>query len=173
MMKVLKQYSSILTSYNLYFFSIVIFLLSSCNPNRIYEENIDIPKNVWDKNFKTTYQVSITDTTQLYRLSVNVRHTNFFQFSNLWITIYTTFPDGKTLSKRVELPLSGKEGKWHGECLGDICDVNISIQEKTRFNQLGKHTFVFEQIMRNKSLNLDQLPGIMAMGLLVEKIVKK
>lgn len=172
-MKLIKQYSCILFSHNLYFFLSGILLFSSCNPNRIYEENIEIPKNVWDKNFKTTYQVNITDTTQLYRLSVNVRHTNFFQFSNLWITIYTIFPDGKTLSKRVELPLSDKEGKWHGECLGDICDVNISIQEKTLFNQIGKHTFVFEQIMRNKSLNLDELPGIMAMGLLVEKIVKK
>lgn len=153
--------------------ALVLALFVSCNPNRVYEENIDIPKNVWDKNFKTTYEVAIQDTAQLYRLSVNVRHTNFYQFSNVWIMIYTTFPDGKTLSKRVELPLSNAEGKWHGECLGDICDVNITIQEKTYFNQKGQYKFVFEQIMRNKSINIDQLPGIMSMGLLIEKIEKK
>ena len=149
-----------------------LLVIASCNPNRIFEKNTDIPGNVWNKNFKPEFEFEIKDTSLLYSLSVNVRHTNFYQFSNLWVMAYTTFPDGKTISSRVELPLADKDGKWHGDCLGDICDVNVSIQEKTLFNQVGKHKIVLEQIMRNKSLNIDELPGIMAIGLKVEKLQK-
>jgi len=147
-----------------------LLTFSSCNPNRIYDKNIDIEKYTWDINNKLAYEVDIKDTNQIYRISVNVRHTNFFQFNNMWIMVYTTFPDGKILSKRVELPLADKDGKWHGDCLGDICDINVTIQEKAFFNQLGKHHFVFEQIMRNKDLNIDNLPCIMAMGLRLDKV---
>jgi gliding motility-associated lipoprotein GldH len=143
---------------------------TACDPNKIYDKNVDIEKYTWDINNKLNYEVDITDTNQIYRISVNVRHTNFFQFNNMWLMVYTTFPDGKTLSKRVELPLADKDGKWHGDCLGDICDLNVTIQEKAFFNQKGKHQFVFEQIMRNKDLNVDQLPGIMAMGLRLDKV---
>lgn len=149
---------------------IIVAAVASCNPNRVFEKNTDIPNNVWDKEFKPEFEFEITDTNLVYSLSVNVRHTNFYQFNNLWVMAYTTFPDGKTISSRVELPLADKDGKWHGDCLGDICDANILIQEKALFNQLGKYKLTFEQIMRNKSLNLDQLPSIMAIGLKVEKI---
>lgn len=149
-----------------------LLVIASCNPNRIFEKNTDISNNVWDKKFKPEFEFEIKDTSLLYSLSVNVRHTNFYQFSNLWVMAYTTFPDGKTISSRVELPLADKDGKWHGDCLGDICDVNVSIQEKAIFNQAGKHKIILEQIMRNKSLNIDELPGIMAIGLKVEKLQK-
>ena len=149
---------------------IIVATITSCNPNRIFEKNTDIPNNVWDKEFKPEFEFEITDTNLVYSLSINVRHTNFYQFNNLWIMAYTTFPDGKTTASRVELPLADKDGKWHGDCLGDICDANVFIQEKTLFNQVGKYKLTFEQIMRNKSLNLDQLPSIMAIGLKVEKI---
>ncbi len=150
--------------------TLVVFItISSCNPNRIFEKNTDIPNNVWNKDFKPEFEFEIKDTNLVYSLSVNVRHTNFYQFSNLWVMAYTTFPDGKTISSRVELPLADKEGKWYGDCLGDICDMNISIQEKTLFNQIGKHKITFQQIMRNKSLNIDDLPAIMVIGLRVDK----
>jgi gliding motility-associated lipoprotein GldH len=150
-----------------------LWTFSSCHPDRIYDKHIDIEKYTWDINNKLSYDVDITDTTQIYRISVNVRHTNFFQFNNMWIMVYTTFPDGKTISQRVELPLADKNGKWYGDCLGDICDLNVSIQEKAYFNQTGKHTFMFEQIMRNKELNIERLPGIMAMGLRIDKVAAR
>src|SRR5690606_25072313 len=132
---------------------------TSCSPNRIYEKNIKIPDNVWNLDFKTNYEVDITDTNLIYHISVNVRHTNFFMFNNMWIMVYTTFPDGTTISKRVELPLADKDGKWYGSCIGDICDANVTIQQRAYFNQIGIHKFTFEQIMRDKSYNVEDLPG--------------
>ncbi len=148
---------------------LVALSFAACSPNRIYEKNIKIPDNVWNLDFKTYYEVDIADTNLIYHISVNVRHTKFFMFNNLWIMVYTTFPDGTTISKRVELPLADKDGKWYGSCIGDICDVNVTIQERAYFNQIGIHKFSFEQIMRDKSYSVEALPGIMAMGLKLEK----
>jgi gliding motility-associated lipoprotein GldH len=144
----------------------VLFLLS-CNPNRVFEKNEDIKGNIWDKDFKTSYTVDIQDTAQHYDVYVNIRHAKFYQYSNLWIMIYTTFPDGKRLSQRVEFELAEKDGKWEGDCMGDICDISLPIQKNAIFNEKGKYTFEFEQIMR-----ADKLPAIMAMGLKIEKTQK-
>jgi gliding motility-associated lipoprotein GldH len=151
-------------------FLMLLCAIYSCNPNRIYEKNIDIPGYVWNTAYKPSFEVEITDTHLIYRISVNIRHTNFYQYSNLWVMAYTSFPDGKTISQRVELPLADKEGKWYGSCLGDICDLNITIQERAYFNQTGKHSFTFEQIMRDKDLNIESLPAIMAIGLRIDKV---
>jgi gliding motility-associated lipoprotein GldH len=142
-------------------------LLMACNPGRVYEKNVEINKYIWNKEVKTWYEVDIDDTTQHYNIFVNVRHTNFYPFSNLWIMVYTTFPDGNRLHQRVELQLAEKDGKWDGECLGDICDISLEMQKNAIFNQKGKYIFEFEQIMRS-----DQLPAIMAMGLKLEKAKK-
>lgn len=154
-----------------FLFLFFLFWITSCDSDRLFEKNKDIPNNVWDKNFIPSFEFEIQDTLQLYVLSVNVRHTHFYPFSNLWVMIYTQFPDSTQIQSRVELPLAENSGKWYGSCMGDICDANVFIQKKTKFNQVGKHSIRFEQIMRNKTDNIEHLPGIMAIGLKVEKYV--
>ncbi|MBK9459019.1 MAG: hypothetical protein IPN94_06200 [Sphingobacteriales bacterium] len=39
----------------------------------------------------TTFEVSITDTTQQYNLYFNLQHTNDYQYSNLWLMMRTAF----------------------------------------------------------------------------------
>ncbi|HXH17770.1 MAG TPA: gliding motility lipoprotein GldH, partial [Chitinophagales bacterium] len=137
---------------------------SGCDTKRVYDKNTDIPKYIWNLHFKPEFNVTITDTSLLYNICVNVRHTKFYPNSNLWILITTQFPDGKKLEKRVELTLADKNGRWYGDCLGDICDIRIPIQRNAFFDQPGNYTFQYEQIMRT-----DNLPFVMSMGLRVEK----
>ena len=144
--------------------ALCILFLTSCDTKRIYEENIDIPKYIWNLDFKPEFRVNITDTTLLYNVYVNVRHTKFYPNSNMWVLISTKFPDGKQMDKRVELTLADKQGKWYGDCLGDICDIRIPIQINAYFQRVGEYTFRYEQIMRT-----DNLPFVMSMGLRMEK----
>lgn len=141
-----------------------LFVLPGCNLSKVYDKSEDIPKYIWNQDFKPSFTVTMEDTAYLYNIYVNVRHTKFYPFSNLWIMIHTTFPDGRSFDKRVELPLADKEGKWYGDCLGDICDLRIPIQNKAFFEMPGAHQFEFEQIMRQENL-----PFVMSMGLRIEK----
>ena len=149
-------------------FGICLFAFSACDSKRVYEENIDIPSYNWNLDFKPAFNVPIKDTSLLYNIFVNVRHTTYYPNSNLWILITTQFPDGNKLEKRVNLDLADKEGKWYGDCLGDICDAQVQIQQNAFFNQPGNYSFRFAQIMRT-----DNLPLVMSVGLRVEKVSEK
>lgn len=152
-----------MNSFRWLIFSLVIGL-TGCDTSRIFEENTDIPKYIWNLDFKPEFTVNISDTTLLYNIYVNVRHTKFYPNSNLWIFITTKFPGGKKLEKRVELTLADKEGRWQGDCLGDICDIQLPIQQNAFFDHPGNYIFQFAQIMRT-----DNLPFVMSIGLRVEK----
>ena len=84
----------------------------SCDKNRVYEKNKEIKDYIWDSKNKASFTFEITDTTKLYNIYINVRHADFYQFSNIWLITYTTFPDGNKIEKRVEIPLANEEGKW-------------------------------------------------------------
>lgn len=139
--------------------------ITSCDRN--FEENADIPKGIWNLEYKPVFTVDIPDTATRYNIYVNVRHTMYYQFSNLWIRITSQLPDSTTTERRESLMLADKEGKWFGDCLGDICDFQKPIEQNVSFRQPGKYTFQIEQIMRTESL-----PFVMSVGLRLEKVEK-
>ncbi len=146
----------------------LIFFISTlfvaCDTERVFEKNENIPNKSWDLNHQPEFNVTITDTSALYKVYVNVRHSVFYVNSNLWLNITTTFPDGNKIEKRVELTLADSKGKWYGSCLGDICDIRVQIQEKAYFEKPGEYIFKFEQLMRTEKLN-----DVLSVGLRLEK----
>ena len=59
-----------------------LFLMSSCDENRVYEKNIDFTAYQWDYEDKKTFDVEIVDT-ELKTVFVNFRHTHFFATKNV------------------------------------------------------------------------------------------
>jgi hypothetical protein len=45
------------------------------------------------------------------------------------------------------------DGKWKGICKGEDCKAQIVLQENAYFNELGTHTFGFEQFTRDVKLS--------------------
>ncbi|GIV33869.1 MAG: hypothetical protein KatS3mg031_1404 [Chitinophagales bacterium] len=144
-------------------FYICCSLFWACDSNQVFDQNLDIPKYTWNVKYEPEFHVTITDTTRLYNVYINIRHTRYYPYSNLWVNITTRFPDGLELQKRVELPLADKNGRWYGTCLGDICDLQVPIQERAYFNKTGEYMFRIKQIMR-----MDELPAVMSIGLRLE-----
>ncbi len=161
-----------LSKYNVYLLisliALALIFLASCDPNRVYEKNKDIPDYKWHYDNMVEFPVEIQDTNALYNIYVNVRHTHFFPFRNLWVKVHTEFPEDKEMSQRVEIKLADKNGKWFSDCAGDICDYKARIQSNAYFNQKGTYHFALEQNMRQ-----NPLPGIMDIGLRVEKTLNK
>ena len=140
-------------------------LLSSCDPNRLYETNTPIANQNWTYEDIKTYTVAVADTTTRYNIYINVRHSFLFEWRNIYIHVGTTLPDGKKMEKRVSLPLSEADGKWFGSCLGDNCDLPVMIQHDAKFPQVGKYTFTIRQDMR-----VNPLTNIKSIGLRVERV---
>ena len=144
----------------------ICLLLSSCDKNRIMEENIQIEGHKWDYAAAKTFTADIKDTVQHYNIYVNLRHGFNFEWRNVWVKIETTFPDGKQFERRVNLILSEPDGHWNGDCLGDNCDIQIPIQDNAFFPKIGKYTFKISQDMR-----INPLAYVKSVGMRVERTI--
>jgi len=146
------------------------FLLVSCDPDRVYEENIEIPKSIWNVNNPMLFEVEIFDTISLHNFYINVRNTGMYRFSNLCLFINTTFPDGTTRRDSIECILADERGRWLGSGLGDIWDNQILFSEGVKFPERGSYKFVFEQAQRyGEKAYIENLPFIMDIGLRIER----
>ena len=142
----------------------ISMMFSSCDKARVFEQNQQILDYKWNYEDPKTFVVDIKDTNQHYNLTVNIRHSFQFDWRNAWVKITTTFPDGKSFDKRVNLVLSEPDGHWLGDCLGDNCDMQVQIQQNAIFPLAGKYTFKIAQDMR-----VNPLPAVKSIGLRVEK----
>ncbi len=139
-------------------------VLSGCNSNFIYEVNKPLKNEEWSYENAQTFETEIKDTVVHYNIYINLRHSFHFEWRNVWVNIETEFPDGKKVSKRVNLLLSEADGKWFGDCTGDNCDIQIPIQENAIFPQQGIYKFSIAQDMR-----VNPLVNIRSVGMRVEK----
>lgn len=147
---------------------LLVFGLSGCDPDRVFEDNTDIPDFSWDVKNKLSFDVDIDDTTALHNLYVNVRHASHYPYANLFVFVTIKFPNGKMLKDTVECKLADEAGQWKGEGMGDIWDNQILWKPNVKFPLTGKYTFEYEQAMRD-----EVVPFVMDMGLRVEKADKK
>lgn len=152
----------------LLFFTLCFALFASCDPNRVFEDNIDMPDFVWDIKNNPVFEVEIDDTLSLYNLYVNVRHASHYPYANLYVFTTITFPNGRTRKDTVECILAEPNGQWKGDGMGDIWDNQIPWMKNIRFPLKGKYQFKYEHAMR-----MEKVPFVMDVGLRVEKAKKK
>lgn len=156
-----------LKTYNIKFILVsiaLVLVLASCDKNRVYETNVELPKYVWNNKNKVNFIVDINDTTTLHNMYINVRNAGGYPYSNIYLFVTTEFPDRKTITDTVECILADNTGKWLGDGSGDIWDNQILYKKNVRFKQNGIYTFSYEQAMR-----VESLPMIMDVGLRIEK----
>lgn len=142
----------------------------SCDSNKVYEEYVTIENEkidggeyIWNDKKPVSFEFEITDTTALHNVFVNVRHANIYPYSNLWLFISSWSPAGVKAVDTLECTLADEHGKWLGSGLGDIWDTQILWKQNVRFATAGKY-----HVEYNQSMRIENLPGIMDMGLRVE-----
>jgi gliding motility-associated lipoprotein GldH len=145
-------------------FLLSVFFLSSCNDNRIFEENTAIPESGWDSSNVVTFNVDIKDPSTPANFYVNVRNADGYPYSNLYLFVRTKFPNGKMSNDTLECTLADENGKWIGKGIGDIYDNRIPFKRNVRFPLPGIYTFEIRQGMR-----ITSVPLIMDVGMRIEK----
>ena len=142
----------------------ILLLISSCDPDRIYEKNYKIPEGIWYKENIVRFELMVEDTISSHNLYVNVRHASLYPMSNLYLFITTRAPSGHAIRDTLDVILANDKGKWLGSGLGDLWDIQQLYKENVRFAQHGLYVFEYEQAMRT-----GKLPFILDVGLRVEK----
>ena len=149
------------------YFVVLIAALTSCDKNRVFEENQDIPDNSWQIRNVPQFSFTIQEPASNYNIYFNVRNAIFYEFYNLYLRAELLGPDGKPLNVKLhEMYLMDKtSGKPLGDGSGDIFDHQFLAIKNFKFPQSGIYKIRLKQYMRK-----DPLPGIMAVGVRVEKI---
>ena len=147
---------------------LLVMSLVGCDAKRIYEKNVTIPDGIWNVNNLVEFELEIQDTLTPANMYINIRNSGAYSYSNLFLFINTTFPDGVNRKDTVECILANKSG-WLGSGLGDIWDHQILFRRGIRFPLPGTYTISYEQAQRfGKSAYIENLPFILDVGLRVE-----
>lgn len=141
-----------------------LLFVVSCNKDVVYTQYKKFEDNQWFVKDKAVFEVDITDNNSLNNISLMVRHADNYPYSNLFLFVVTTYPDGKAMKDTMEIILANEKGEWLGSGAGDIFDFKTTVVQNSKFTQKGKYTFEFQQAMRT-----DPLPLIMDFGFEIEK----
>ncbi len=142
------------------------FLLPSCTEVGVFEKNILIPGHKWDSAFKPFIDFEITDTSSQYNIFLVVRHTDAYNFNNIWVRIYSKSPgDSMAAVQQFDLPLAS-QNQWTGTGMDDIFEHRLMLYNKpVKFKHSGSYSVTIEQVMRENPLQY-----VMNVGLRVEKV---
>ncbi|HEY4062490.1 MAG TPA: gliding motility lipoprotein GldH [Puia sp.] len=154
----------------------VLFLLiagslfgTGCSlPSDVFEKNVALPGQQWESRYKPTidFVVSPQDTANIYNVYLVVRHTDAYNYNNIWIRGTVKTPgDSAGKSQRYDLSLADNTKGWKGSGMDDIFEERVQIQQQTKFKKPGTYSFMLEQIMRE-----DPLKHVLNVGVRVEKV---
>ncbi|MBE6336562.1 MAG: gliding motility lipoprotein GldH [Lentimicrobiaceae bacterium] len=143
-------------------------IISSCgDKNVVYDESIIIPNAEWDNKEFPYFDININDTLTIYDFYLNIRHLENYRYSNFYMFLHTTFPNGNQTHDTIECIFAYPDGRWIGDGSGSMRDLKILLNNNLRFPIKGNYHFEIEQAMREPVLE-----GITDVGLRIEAIEK-
>lgn len=155
---------------NLFVLLLVVLSLhwSACSrPDGMYEKDIPLPDQQWTGSFRPsfTFNISDKDTAYRYNVSIVIRHTDAYNYNNIWIRGSIRQPgDSAIRNERYDLQLANNEKGWLGSGMEDIYEQRVLIQQSTKFRLPGEYAFTLEQVMRE-----DPLKHILNIGVRIER----
>ncbi len=145
---------------------LLILLAASCIKIDQFEKTVKMPSREWFYNNTPAFTFHITDTNTLYNLYIVLRHTDAYNYNNIWLRLGTQFPGDSMKFQNINLTLASDSKGWEGNGMDDIFEVRKNISRgPVSFKKPGDYTFSVSQIMRENPLE-----NILNVGVRVEKV---
>ena len=153
-----------------------LFLVSSCDSKAVYDVYKSVP-NQWHKDSLVSFNFKAPDTTKAYNLYVNLRNTNDYEFSNLFLIVEMNYPNGKAVKDTLEYKMAAPNGELLGSGFSDVKENRLwyrGFKTPFRFTELSEtkdYKVTVQHAMRaNGSVNgVENLEGITDIGFRVEQ----
>jgi gliding motility-associated lipoprotein GldH len=138
--------------------------LAACDGTVYYSEYEDVDEKGWLPTDSVAFDVNVEDTNLIFNFLVEVRNTVNYPYSNTFLFINTTFPDGSVAHDTLECPLADPEGRWLGKHTGRYVDARYRLRGgSARFPMTGRYHFAIANGMRDSAIS-----GLKDIGLRVE-----
>ncbi len=143
--------------------------LLACGPDYVYQGKQEIPNGgQWAYQDTLNFNFTITDTVARYNFYLDLVHSDTFAFQNVYLNLYTRFPDGHRLTKLRSFDLFDTQGATVGRCTGERCTLRTILQENAFFRETGDYVLTVGQNMRQSPLS-----GMYSIKLTLEKLPRK
>jgi gliding motility-associated lipoprotein GldH len=157
----------------------VLFLLGgvlfiACNNNAVFSDYKTMPNAKWGKNEKVSFTFQEPDTTSLHNLYVHIRNNNQYPFSNLFLIVNMSFPNGNNITDTLEYEMAKPNGEWLGKGFASIKESKLWYKENISFPVSGDYTIDIQHAMRKNGVveGVDTLEGVTDVGFEIEKSQK-
>ena len=153
-------------------FVIVFFLLmslNSCDETHVFDQYKTVSDS-WDKEEKIRFVLPTLDSLQQYDLFINIRNTNEYRYSNLFLISEMQFPNGKILTDTLEYEMALPNGEWLGTGFTDLKESKLWYKENVSFVEEGSYIITLQHAMRKngETLGINSLEGITDIGFRIE-----
>ena len=153
---------------NLIVILVVIFALVSCDSNQFFDSYKTIPSK-WDKNDSVVFSFKNPDTLKQYNLFLNIRNTNDYEFSNLFLITTLESPDKITVVDTLEYLMAKPNGEWLGQG-SNVIENKLWYKERYSFKSNGDYKVTVRHAMRKQgsAKGVEHLNGITEVGFRIE-----
>ncbi|MBP2833370.1 gliding motility lipoprotein GldH [Aquimarina sp. U1-2] len=154
--------------------SILVILLSlviiACDDKQVFDEYKTV-SGTWEIDEEINFTLPELDTLTQYDLYINVRNTNAYRYSNLYIISQMKFPNGKVVTDTLEYDMAAPDGEWLGTGFSDLKESKLWYKENVSFTEQGTYTISLQHAMRkNGEVNgIYALEGITDIGFRIEQ----
>ena len=142
----------------------LLFILISCDENRIFDDYVSIQNSTWNKNDVVKFEFTLEDTLSENQVYIKIRNTVDYPYSNIYLFTKVDFPDGRILVDTLEYEMTDAEGKWLGDGVSGIKNNLLYYKKDVVFYEKGNYIFSVQHGMRN-----DSLVGVQNIGLRIER----
>lgn len=140
-------------------------MVISCTNIDLFEKQAQIPAQQWFYNNVPQFTFHIDDTSSFYNVYVVLRHTDLYNYNNIWLRMGSKTPGDSIHFQNINLLLASDAKGWEGSGIDDIFEVRKNISPgPLSFKKSGDYTFSIAQIMRENPLK-----HILSVGIRVEK----
>lgn len=145
---------------------LLIFFMVSCEETGLFEKLVFMPRQEWAFANQPSFNFDIKDTSSSYQVYFLIRHSDAYEYSNIWINMSSQMPgESVQQNQKFEIPLA-TSNRWLGSGMDDIYDHRVLLyREPVKFRKPGNYTITIAQDMR-----VDPLKQVFNVGLRLEKI---
>ena len=145
------------------FLLLLVLTLTACDRNVLFDDSRHLDGDVWNSSELMVFNVEVSDTSSTYLCCFDLRNTNDYPFSNIFLSLKTVLPDGAVATDtNLEFILAEPDGRWLGKQTGRYIDGRYPFGY-LRFPQQGLYQFSVGHAMRDTLL-----PGVKDVGLHIE-----
>jgi gliding motility-associated lipoprotein GldH len=147
-------------------------LLTSCLGDAVAGDSQTLP-SFWDSQLTVDFTFPELEKEQDYNVYLQLRNTNEYPYSNIFLITTLRYPNGKTAIDTLEYRMARPDGSWLGEGIGNLKQSKLVLKEKIQFNEEGEYRLEIGQALRNNGEvdGVMRLLGITDVGYTIEKAV--